>query len=101
MTDINPIILSEEFQNYIVKSGQHPVHEEGYHTIVKFPNDYGASIIFTPYSYGYEEGLFEVAVLQFNGKKSHINYDTPITSDVLGYLTNDDCIDILKKIQKL
>ena len=34
--------------------------------VFKFPNGYGASLIQGPSSYGGEDGLFEIAVLEFN-----------------------------------
>jgi len=46
-----------------------------------FPNGYGASVVRHKYSYGGDEGLFEIAVLR-SGK---IVYDTPITNDVIGF----------------
>jgi hypothetical protein len=46
-----------------------------------FPNGYSASVIDD--GYGAEDGLYELAVLR-DGK---IVYDTPITDDVLGWLT--------------
>ena len=61
----------------------------------QFPNGYGASIIRNPFSYGGDEGLWELAVL---GKDGDLCYDTPITSDVLGWLEAEEviqaCLDI-------
>ena len=50
-----------------------------------FPNDYGASVIRTPGSYGHELNLWELAVIR--GK--YICYDSGIenTNDVIGSLT--------------
>ena len=47
-------------------------------------------------SYGNEDGLWELAVLDTDGK---IDYTTSITDDVLGYLTTDDVEDILEQIK--
>ena len=68
----------------------------------RFDNDYGASIIKHWGSYGYEDDLFELAVLHFdkNGN-SEITYNTPITDDVIGYLSNNDVIRYLNKIKNL
>lgn len=65
---------------------------------IQFKNGYGASVIIGPYSYGGEEELYEMAVLDSNFK---ITYDTPITSDVIGWLTPTEVTDYLKKIQDL
>lgn len=45
-----------------------------------FQNGYGASVIKTPYSYGGDEDLYELAVLCKDG----ICYDSGLTEDVLG-----------------
>ena len=68
----------------------------------KFPNNYGASVVKHIGSYGATKDLFELAVLKFeeNGQ-SYLCYDTPITDDVLGWLTNKDVLNYLKKIKHL
>jgi len=63
-----------------------------------FPNGYGASVIQGPYSYGGSEGLFELAVTD---DKGHLVYDTPITDDVKGWLTEEDADDLLVAIAAL
>jgi predicted transcriptional regulator len=65
---------------------------------VYFANNYGASIIKNQYSYGNEEGSYEVAVLDKNGS---ITYTTPITKDVIGNLTPQEVTEVLNKIQTL
>jgi hypothetical protein len=54
-------------------------------------------------SYGGEEGLFELAVLEFPNETEeyHLTYDTEITDDVLGYLTEEDVQELLTKIEQL
>tara|TARA_Y100000310_G_scaffold317222_1_gene369844 strand:+ start:886 stop:1179 length:294 start_codon:yes stop_codon:yes gene_type:complete len=73
----------------------------GIRVIVFFPNGYGASVVQTTTSYGGESGLYELAVLQGNKDKWHITYITPITSDVLGYLTPKDVEEALTAIEAL
>jgi hypothetical protein len=63
-----------------------------------FDNGYGASIVCTPHTYGGDKGLYEMAVLDSEGM---LTYDTPITDDVIGYLSPDDVTDVLAKIQQL
>jgi hypothetical protein len=63
-----------------------------------FPNRYGCSVIQGPSTYGNAEGLYEMAVL---GKNGGITYETPITSDVLGYLTPDDVTHYMNEISRL
>lgn len=70
----------------------------GIAAVFKFPNGFGCSVIRCNGSYGHKEGLYEMAVLGHNG---HITYDTPITSDVLGYLDTDDVTHFMNEIAKL
>lgn len=64
---------------------------------IYFDNGYGASVIRSPYSYGGNQDLYELAVI----KDDAICYDTPITDDVLGYLTEDNVTKYLGQIQNL
>lgn len=66
-----------------------------------FPNNYGASVIRGPHSYGGPQGLFELAVLRKRRKYWEITYKTPITNDVLGNLKHDDVVKALEEISKL
>jgi hypothetical protein len=65
---------------------------------IMFDNGYGASVVVGPYTYGGEDGLYELAVLGSDGK---LCYDTPVTNDVEGYLSEDDVTKLLEQIQKL
>jgi hypothetical protein len=65
---------------------------------ITFENGYGASVVQTFFSYGGEEGLYELAVLDSNGQ---LTYSTPVTDDVEGRLTEDDVTKLLEQIQKL
>jgi len=70
----------------------------GIQKIYKFRNGMGASVVMFPGSYGFERGLWELAVLDPLG---NITYDTPITSDVIGYLDDNMVNIILERIKKL
>jgi hypothetical protein len=78
--------------------------------IYRFDNGYGASVIRGTYSYGGDRGLWELAVLSgFTGGEdveeddlgASIDYKTPITDDVIGYLSEEDVEKILVRIKKL
>ena len=45
-----------------------------------------------------KNGLYELAVVDSSGD---LTYDTSITNDVLGYLSQQDVTEILIKIQQL
>ena len=77
---------------------EHPNKMGGVVARITFENGYGASIAQTPFSYGGDEGLYELAVLDSNGQ---LTYSTPVTDDVEGRLTEDDVTKLLEQIQKL
>jgi hypothetical protein len=62
-----------------------------------FDNEYGVSVVKTPYTYGGDRGLYELAVF----KDGDIHYDNPIANgDVVGYLRPEDVSDAMLVIQK-
>ncbi len=65
---------------------------------VSFPNGYGASVISHVNSYGGREGLYELAVLDAKG---NLCYDTPVTSDVEGWCTEERVEQLLAQIEAL
>jgi hypothetical protein len=73
---------------------------EGYgiRAFIKFDNGYGVSVIRTKHSYGGAAGLYELAVLDQEGE---LCYNTPITSDILGWLKEDDVTEALQRIKAL
>ena len=73
-------------------------HENNYKSVFKFRNGYSASVVCNPTTYGHSTGLFEVAVLDKDGR---LCYDTPITDDVVGYLNFQGVADVLKYISEL
>lgn len=62
-----------------------------------FPNGYSASVVRGDGTYGGSEGLYELAVLHGDT----IVYDTPVTGDVLGWLTEGDVTERLNEIAGL
>lgn len=63
-----------------------------------FENGLGVSVVSHTYSYGGKDGLFEIAVLDGDGD---LTYNTPVTNDVIGYLTEEDVTDVMKQVQEL
>ena len=63
-----------------------------------FDNGFGVSVVSHTHSYGGRDGLYEVAVLDKDGV---LTYETPVTSDVIGYLSEEDVTDVMKQIQEL
>lgn len=78
----------------------------GIQYLFKAPNNYGASIVRHDFSYGNSQGLWELAVLKYEENETNLHnfeicYTTPITEDVLGYLTESDINETLDKISAL
>lgn len=73
-------------------------HLGGIRAFTEYPNGYAASVVRFRGSYGYEAGLYEVAVIRDG---DGICYDTPITDDVLGWLTEDKVTETLNAIEAL
>lgn len=69
----------------------------GIRRVYSFNNGYGASVVRHQYSYGGEDGLWELAVLHGHG----IDYTTPITRDVIGHLTDAEVDALLARIAAL
>jgi hypothetical protein len=63
-----------------------------------FDNGFGVSVVSHTHSYGGRDGLYEVAVLDKDGL---LTYETPVTSDVIGYLSEQDVTDVMKQVQEL
>jgi hypothetical protein len=63
----------------------------------QFDNGYEVSVVKSPYTYGGDKGLYELAVF----KDGEITYATPITDDVIGYLRPEDVTEVMTKIQQL
>lgn len=108
----------------------------GVRYVFRFENNYGASVVKHLGSYGYDEDLWELAVVRF-GKYDELciedfekhgyddeleelldsmesyeddededdvyilTYDTPITDDVEGHLTDEDVRNLLARIKEL
>lgn len=66
-----------------------------------FDNWYWVSVVKWYWSYGYEEGLYELWVVKWTEQESSLCYDTPITDDVIGYLTPAKITSIMKQVQRL
>jgi hypothetical protein len=66
-----------------------------------FDNGYGVSVVKLYGAYGYEEGLYELAVLKGVEENWQICYDTHITNDVLGYQTPEEIEQLLCEVEKL
>jgi hypothetical protein len=81
---------------------------DGVQMLYRFENGYGASIVQHMHSYGGEDGLWELAVIQWGEGlaelgKDHWDFvsDTPVTDDVIGHLQWSTVVEILADIKDL
>lgn len=88
----NPFEHAELEQNPVFNGVQH---------LFKFDNGYGASVVCHKYSYGGSEGKYEVAVVRFENMDWHIDYDTSVSADVIGWLDVDGVNELLDQISNL
>ena len=77
----------------------------GPHYVIVFKNGYGASIIQNPYSYGGEQELMEIALLEIlyivdDNIEYRLIYDKNRFTDVIGWLDDNEIIDCLKYIAR-
>ena len=92
-------INTKDFSEYAVHRNDGTCYPEmGSQRIYRFANGYGASVVRHEHSYGGRQGLFELDVLDSNDE---LCYDTPITNDVIGWLTHEQVDELLDKISKL
>jgi len=83
-----------------IKAGR---SDYGYQEIHRFKNGYGASVVMGDHTYGGDRDLYELAVIRFGEDDDdwEIAYDTPITEDVVGFLTREDVKNLLVQIESL
>ena len=86
---------------------QTPVYD-GVQKLYYASNGYGASVVRHSFSYGHEKNLWEFAVIKWltdptknDEAKFRLVYDTPITDNVIGFLTKEHISEILKQIEEL
>jgi hypothetical protein len=75
--------------------------QSGTQKIYRFDNGYGASVVRGFGTYGAESGLWELAVIHWRGNAWEITYDTPVTDDVIGWLSDEDVEEKLREISEL
>ena len=128
----------EGFEEYLVEREDSPTRIglrklPGVRYVFRFENNYGASVVKHLGSYGYDQDLWELAVIRFRkyGElcieyfENHgcdeeleelldviesdeaeddvyiLTYDTPITDDIEGHLTDEDVRNLLARIKEL
>ena len=111
--------MSEHFSQFIITDIDSVSEDEGRYQIslnqqriYRFPNNRGASVVrrlqVSPVyryilwgTYGAEDYLWELAAHKFEGEDWIIDYDSGITEDVIGYLTEEEVQGYLVRIKAL
>lgn len=88
----------KEFKD--IKFNPHP-NWDGIQGHIFFENKFGVSVIKSSQSYGGMENLYELAILVGDDSNYELCYDTEITDDVIGYLTEEKITDYMALAQKL
>jgi hypothetical protein len=71
---------------------------KGMQLVFRFDNYYGLSVVSHSFSYGNDDELFEIAVIEFESDGTwNVTYYTDITNDVLGKQSKEDVISIIEK----
>lgn len=86
------IMISQKFKRYIVSGGM-----EG-QKLYKFPNGFGASVVFRRGSYGYEQGLCEIGVIRWINGVFLLTSGTSLESDIFGFLDEKERDKVLEDI---
>jgi hypothetical protein len=78
----------------------------GLQALMFFDNGYGVSVERFKVGMGFgsytdNDDEWELAVLKGTESNWSLTYDTDITDDVLGHLSNDEVTEIMKKVQSL
>ena len=97
---MNFILNCKGFEKYLIKRYDDFI---GRHYVFKFKNNYGASVIKGIYTYGGSQDFWELAIIRFSddGRSYHLDYDTKITDDVIGYQTDKMIRKLLRRIKWL
>ena len=91
--------IDEKFKEFLIDKYNDELG--GVHYIFKFPNNYGASVVKSRYTYGGPKDLWEMALIFFKEDGDWVlTYERDFDEDVIGYLTDDGVIGLLEKIKQ-
>lgn len=101
----NLSLNTKELEEYLWDTEEIRILDKiGIRYIFRFPNDYGASVVKSYGANGYEQDLWELAVLQFDFPDTYfVVYPYQIVEQGMtkGYLTEDNVYYNLKLIKDL
>jgi len=95
---LSKITIMKTFQDLEFEQINDAPFMVGKRSRIHFDNGFGVSVVSHSHSYGGRNGLYEVAVLDSDG---NLTYETPVTNNVIGYLTEEDVTNVMKQVQEL
>jgi hypothetical protein len=76
----------------------HSFDPNGVQAVMMFDNNRGVSVVEFDGSYSYKQDQWELAVLD---NMENVDYETSITDDVIGWLTDEEVSNIMIQVQNL
>ena len=86
-----------DFKKYSIAESGIERYQDAKQATEKFENNYGVSVIFGNCFYSNGKDTYELAILYY----CDITYNTGITNDVLGHLSEEEVSEIMIKVQLL
>lgn len=80
---------------------EHPNRPDWTQARMFFENGYWVSVIKSRSSYGGEEWLYELAVLEWKEGDARLTYETTVTDDVVWYCTPEKITELMEQVQLL
>ena len=100
MKTFKDLIFKEHYLSKSAKDFPSPLKEQclnAKQAVMDFPNGYGISVLLGECFYSNGVDTYEIGVI----KDGALCYNTDITNDVIGYLSEDEVSKVMKKIQEL
>ncbi len=86
-----------EFGKHPIAGSNNEYFKSAKHAVMNFDNGYGISVVLGKFAYSNGIDTYEAAVL-FKGE---LTYNTHITNDVKGHLSEIEVTEMMEQIQKL
>ncbi|BAK52866.1 hypothetical protein F373_gp054 [Bacillus phage SP-10] len=97
------MLPTNHINNYLVKS--HKLGARGLRGVYRFPNNYGASVVVGGLVTANQGNYYlELVVLRFHSEDDEdfsLDYDTPITDDIMIFDNEEELIRTLEAIKEL
>jgi hypothetical protein len=86
-----------KFETHSIAESGVVCYKDAKQAIEQFENGYGVSVLFGSCFYSNGEDTYELAVLY----NDEVTYDSGITDDVMGHLSEDEISEIMLKVATL